>query len=1145
MKHYKLKSQVTIFIIIAVFVLIIGSIFAVVASKTNFRSIETIQNKVIRTEISTTQFNGLIQECLNDALDESLLLLGMQGGVIYKNQGGNFDLDVNAETYKYNNKEYDVVYLSDYFTSQQLMEIQPQYPCLKDDIPKEYPDYLKSKKCYKNFTYNIVDLDKYVKFGDFQKLDKIDMNLPLCSERKEINISGLTQFICDKSPYDLRNKYSWEEQIKAYIYSKMELCLDESEEYLNEELDSMIEKKGKYNISLVFSEDNVRANLELPLKIGFDKLKTSNNLLSFNAESDVRLKTIYSFIYGSRILLKDYNKDIFVYNNVGIVSEEMKKFLYNFERESNNFFKKFGIRGIIVSKKYDQAGIVIEIIDKNSRINGQPYIFNIRINNRPPALDYIKYFPSENYDVYLHEGDRLLIKPVAVDPDNDDINQNELIYSYEILDEDWKWRESSFVSNELYRKGRSGNLTCVHPIYGLVSKTCSGFIVNASDRGEHLLRVKVTDQVGESDWQDVRIFVESNSNLELEVKTIYNLSRYMNGSNNYSVVSEEDPFIMNFSNSVFPKGEYTNKIMWKDTKNTNLVDSSFNLQELSVNESYFIIPKYNSIVSPLVFYDYVDTLNKNTKVLNSTYFTEDEFLNYLESNKNFTNDYDILLKRGYPFVPINKNTSIKLDYYIHNSLENSIEKKVYVAECIPYRSDTYSYPFNFINMNGESINLNPYYSNHTCCSGSLLGNPESWKVKLPGELCFDSFTIGKYYDLVKDIEIKISDKIFTKLYPSFNLINLEQDVLLPSNNAESLDRYVRIVKGECDGIRGNICNPVEYKILKIPYCGMNYNTGMTDLKIKDTEFKNISGYYINSLSKLCVVINHTTNNPIVVNITEDNIINEKYVCYNEDGLPIMFQDLPCKMQQCRKEDTTLYPLNVSSKQINETAFFRPEQSPYPFCKCGSDVIDVSIDGDKYCCNPYGLTYGVHNITECNVAYPDIIDSPQTNIIEPDLDTEPINPIDSEDEVIIERAPIDCDYDFSTNQLSILFDSIKFCVDNTCRDSYHYYNAYKKSDLTACQKIINDNVKESCIIVLGDNSSKCKTEDIQCLSLIDRNVSKCNSDSDCIDDYYTLVAAQTRNINYCFNINKERDIDFCRTSINKDFISFSEKYGYCS
>jgi len=87
---------------------------------------------------------------------------------------------------------------------------------------------------------------------------------------------------------------------------------------------------------------------------------------------------------------------------------------------------------------------ILIVEDRASLLDGVPYIFQMAIENRPPALDLIRKevgTGSYSYDYIVYLGDDIVIDPKAFDPDEDQHNSQgfmDYYYSYE------EWRQDYY-----------------------------------------------------------------------------------------------------------------------------------------------------------------------------------------------------------------------------------------------------------------------------------------------------------------------------------------------------------------------------------------------------------------------------------------------------------------------------------------------------------------------------------------------------------------------------------------------------------------------------------------------------------------------------------------------------------------------------
>ena len=300
--------------------------------------------------------------------------------------------------------------------------------------------------------------------------------------------------------------------------------------------------------------------------------------------------------------------------------------------------------------------------------------------------------------------------------------------------------------------------------------------------------------------------------------------------------------------------------------------------------------------------------------------------------------FNINERWGYPFNPsgAREESIIDLTYSYNYLTEDTKQKKIYIVECIPLRTDTPSYPYNLVRIYNDSRNINPYFGNHTCCLGDPT-NPTTWGLASSGDSCYSSFEIGTYERFVTDLDTNISLKIFEELNPDYDEFNEPYGgVVTPKDGV--FDLYVRELEGNCTGDRGNICEPSKFNIWKIPFCGQksifgNYNTTIGET-FNTVSFPNNYGYYDEDLC-ICRVGSSAKK----INKTDPNYVN-KYCCSDSNHVPQVISSTGCTFDNC----------NEHSARIGST--------PGEYCLCGENFVNISMNMDNYCCRVSGTSLEV-------------------------------------------------------------------------------------------------------------------------------------------------------------------------------------------
>ena len=131
--NFSRKSQLTIFIIVGMVILLIFILLFYVIKSTNQSSQNKEIEQAFRNALNERPFKNYITSCLQRSFQEGAILLGRQGGVIYKDQGSLINRSI--KNIKINN--YDTSYL----ISPVPLD-PPYYPCFNDSNPPKYCGFI-------------------------------------------------------------------------------------------------------------------------------------------------------------------------------------------------------------------------------------------------------------------------------------------------------------------------------------------------------------------------------------------------------------------------------------------------------------------------------------------------------------------------------------------------------------------------------------------------------------------------------------------------------------------------------------------------------------------------------------------------------------------------------------------------------------------------------------------------------------------------------------------------------------------------------------------------------------------------------------------------------------------------------------------
>ncbi len=454
-----LKSQITLFLLMGmVMVIVFGFLFYTSYTLTKTK-MDKMSEKIVTDLLETTALKYYVTTCLEDSTRKGLKILGQQGGFFYENQGSIIDwyipyIDYEDDEGKTSKVSYHIYHsISGKIKERSLLIADPPYyPCFLSGNP----DWV-GHTCYLNYDH----LQKMYRFGTTSEPEK-NINPDLCKE--DISIAG---YSCSCS--NAQNcKYSVQSQLEAFIENKTAECVD----FSSFEGYNITMEKIKANIT--FGKNDVNVKIAFPITIRIKGYQPVVRVLDFYANEPVRFKNVF-----------DVAKNI--------IKEEINDVEFRVEEDSLQFTNAYP--GISVEKDdFLPNTTIIKIIDSNSKIDGENYVFMFARENRHPALDYFKKNPYRDYDMYIIAGKEIEFSPIGYDPDEDN-----LIYDYN------GWNSDLLKNSDPYQKGDN----CINPITGGIDiKRCASYTTSDDDIGEREVVITTTDVRGYSDWQTVRILVD-------------------------------------------------------------------------------------------------------------------------------------------------------------------------------------------------------------------------------------------------------------------------------------------------------------------------------------------------------------------------------------------------------------------------------------------------------------------------------------------------------------------------------------------------------------------------------------------------------------------------------------------------------------
>ncbi len=704
------QAQVTVFIILGLLLLFVFLFTIKLAGDVKKSDLEAEKEKVVSKTFKKEALRIYVEDCLNDALEQGLILLGKQGR-IWKGQPGGTKPFLEGET-GVTFTAGDRIYYG--ISNEKYLQHQNAYPCNNESFSPQFCSYR-----YPNTTIGFGSLDL--------KTSTIK--------------NDLRQYLTNRTIFCVKN-------------------FTESE--ISQEAD-IIETKIKTKLDI--ANDGINVEVEYPLKLSVGK-EEFFHLSQFDFFYPTKFRWLLEAAV-SRPLFYDWKFVEFNYTK-----ETLEQSHFNYSSTSSSCVDNV-CQGSLLFDKYKSLAIEMTnlslpngdtiFIFKSPKILNLPedYEFRIARQNRPPALDYVnrsscivKDDPGTDEDESENSYDYLIIlghddygnvdiKLNAWDADEDEIVE------YVFENPSWDPTEPPQIKQELYFPE------------DYVETYFTSEIVT--------LTAKATDEHGLSDWQEVRILVDTPLTAGLKIWYPYEIEDAA-GVIPYSefivdtgtLVSEEDPI---FVNVTYP----SLSVIGNPPK-----------VELSYSENLpfdITLPEENYPPDKDVCFNFPYT---------NPFCTPDSLFSGYEDLNNWP-------KEGPPLTfPLTSGT-LKLSAsndYCSNNVEAPAKKIDFkVVQCIPHVNPTHPFPYmptdteelyklydctdeNDISTCQKDDDFILFLASHVCC------NPDTWEYYTAEEqqTCYVS----------PDLELGC-----------FGGLELE------TKGAILEERKLKVY---CSGERGNICN---------------------------------------------------------------------------------------------------------------------------------------------------------------------------------------------------------------------------------------------------------------------------------------------------------------------------------------------------
>jgi hypothetical protein len=537
------KSQITIFLILFMVLLILFGFLFFVRSQVTEAGIEEKVEKAFKDFLQRTSLSVYVQECLELTAKDAIVLAGIQGGILYDLPGLPTFTDYNGPYIIGGERNIPFDYQGTIYPLRLALLRPRNIGPLNHNNYVSIPDY----------PYSGALLNKSI-IPDVEMLFNSDsgttIQFPaLCDNRNQSsNFYGVVGagFSCEDSDYKLIE--NTQNYLEKEISNKIQTCTDF--QIFKSELGYNI-TEGNPKVDVLFGEEDVIVLLGYPLIITFKGNPPLTKVTNFSIDLPVRFKKMYHL---AKHTVRRDSRDIF-YNITNVIELNDCCVLNTTSQnnERNNCTVSCSHPGMVINKIPDYCQNrasqpfcnitgnftdILNITDNHSLIKNKPLSLFIAIENRRPALDYIsatvnQSFPyytylEENYgpsfvpvnlynkttdplntgdQIQVYAGDEILILPIGIDPDEDNLS-----YKYH----GWKSNRNvptGFCSGYGPQAGAT-NFWETSRNYTLGFNTTSQLRKDAkiitipADVDPHCIMINVSDNEGLIDYQVIHILVK-------------------------------------------------------------------------------------------------------------------------------------------------------------------------------------------------------------------------------------------------------------------------------------------------------------------------------------------------------------------------------------------------------------------------------------------------------------------------------------------------------------------------------------------------------------------------------------------------------------------------------------------------------------
>jgi len=458
------KAQITMFVILGLILLILVVMFFGFINQ--LKQKPTSVKKII-DELETGRLKDHVTNCMATVAVEGLEKLGANGGVIYDFEGGNIALQdkflgTDYLNYTYLGQTYFVAYGLRKNTNCSLID----HSILGYPFPGASIDELSI--LYDDNCGTITSQSDYDGF-----FGQIVMN-KLCIFARQVG-----QYSCEPFANGVVMGLTIQKQLEDYVTEKLPLCIDFDE--FTQRLDANVTVDLAPIVETNPHDAEILLTVKYPITISFDNKEPITQIISYQTTLNVRLARVYNFLHNA--LLQEAK-----YMRANIATDYTVSDVYY--RQGIELTR---IRAPCIDcqapYKYDD---IIEVVDRNSSVNGKPFVFRVAIENRRPVLEPI---PDQEM---TSVNDILQVPLRAQDPDDTTI-------TYRFISSGYGRVECGVGIAGAYQDppclSNTGGWCSNNPNPAPGSPSLLSIPITAYDYGTHQVGILAIDEAGLFDYQ--------------------------------------------------------------------------------------------------------------------------------------------------------------------------------------------------------------------------------------------------------------------------------------------------------------------------------------------------------------------------------------------------------------------------------------------------------------------------------------------------------------------------------------------------------------------------------------------------------------------------------------------------------------------